>query len=367
MGRLANPFIQLSNSSSSVLAGSKWLFTLTGTDDSTDQVFSDADLATQRANPVIADAAGQLPEELYLSDTVIYRLRVTLADGSNFTVADNVTSVTAAAGGATQEYSASSTYNIPNTVVEDSRWWESLTDTNINNQPSTSPTDWTELTHLKFWNTDENYVANDIVQLDGILYRSRTTNTGISPDNGAGPGFTNWANISGIGYVARWVGAIDMIPEGVGPAVAQIIASNDIIYDVLNYDASTDESAQFNMVLPDSWDGGQVILQVYWSANSASLETVVWSSESVCVSDGEDTNSPGFFNQGNILDNNQGMRFLNEAGAMVITPVNATPAGWVVFRIIRTGTNLSDDLPGDASLIGVNVLYKTVSSDSIRI
>lgn len=93
MGRLANPFIQLANSSSQVLAGSSWLFTLSGTDTETDQVFHDLANTIIRENPVIADASGTLPADLYLSDTITYRVRVTLADGSNWNVADNVISI----------------------------------------------------------------------------------------------------------------------------------------------------------------------------------------------------------------------------------------------------------------------------------
>lgn len=64
---------------------------------------------------------------------------------------------------------------------------------------------------------------------------------------------------------------------------------------VLDFDASTDESAIFGGVLPRNYAGGGVTVRIYWSGTSATSGSVRWDAAFERLDDeGQDTDSDSF-------------------------------------------------------------------------
>lgn len=136
--------------------------------------------------------------------------------------------------------------------------------------------------------------------------------------------------------------------------------TNDVDYWVLDFDASTDESCFFTLRMPDNWDASTVTFQFIWTnASGGSSETVVWGIKGRCYADSdaidqaygtEITTTDTWLAQGDI-------HLSSESSA--VTPAGTLAAGqWAQFKITRkTG---SDDLTGDARLIGIRLKYGVI-------
>lgn len=218
----------------------------------------------------------------------------------------------------------------------------------------------------------------------GVLAAATTTSTEIGYVNGvtsaiqtqintkaasASPSFTGdvglatAANIQ-VNGVDPWR-TITLTPGFLKPAttsgcaaVTQVEAgTNDIDYDVLDFDASSDEIAYANFQMPDSWDAGVVQFRYIWT-NAAGLttETVQFelSGRSFADSDAIDQAvgtavavDDTWLAQGDVHIS---------AWSGDVTLTGATAGEWVHVEIMR---DVSDDnLTGDARLMGVQIRYK---------
>jgi len=83
------------------------------------------------------------------------------------------------------------TYDI-NDIVEGSngKFYQSLSNSNQANDPTTTPTQWKEIRFIGVWNTNVLYSIGDVVQTaGGNLWKSLTATAGNDPDTDNG---TNW-------------------------------------------------------------------------------------------------------------------------------------------------------------------------------
>jgi len=81
-------------------------------------------------------------------------------------------------------WNALTVYNIPDKVIaSDGLTYESITNGNQGNDPTTSAANWTQIKDIRVWNTNETYIINDVVQgSNGFIYSSITDdNTGNDP------------------------------------------------------------------------------------------------------------------------------------------------------------------------------------------
>lgn len=134
--------------------------------------------------------------------------------------------------------------------------------------------------------------------------------------------------------------------------------TNDIDYQVLDFDASSDENAFCNFQMPDSYDGGVIQFRIIWTnAGGGSAETVNFAlSGRSYADDGAIDQAVGtavavsdtWLAQGDI-------HISAWSGNVTLA---GSPAGgqWVHLEIMRDTSE--DDLTGDARLIGVQVRYK---------
>lgn len=134
--------------------------------------------------------------------------------------------------------------------------------------------------------------------------------------------------------------------------------TNDIDYDVLDFDTSSDENAYCNFTMPDSWDAGVVQFRYFWTnASGNTTETVVFemSGRSYADSDAIDQAvgtaievSDTWLAQGDIHIS---------AWSSDVTIAGTPAAGeWVHIEIMRDVSQ--DNLTGDVRLLAIQIRYK---------
>jgi hypothetical protein len=155
-----------------------------------------------------------------------------------------------------------------------------------------------------------------------------------------------------------FIRAISMIPTltaGSAPLATSETTTNDVNYQSLDFDQTTQEHANFTIVMPDDWNAGTVTFKAYWTA-AAGAGTVVWGLQGISFAD-DDALDTAFGTAQTSTDT------LLATGDMHISPVSSaitiagTPAVGepVVFRIYRD--TATDTLTGDAKLIGLKLYY----------
>lgn len=131
----------------------------------------------------------------------------------------------------------------------------------------------------------------------------------------------------------------------------------------LDFDQTTDENAQWTIVMPDSYDGGTITAQVYWTANSTSTNSVVWGVQGRAYADG-DALDASWGTAVTVTDaNGSSANTLRISSATSAITLAGTPAGGQVaqIRVYRDADNGSDTLAADARLIAIKIEYTTSS------
>lgn len=140
-------------------------------------------------------------------------------------------------------------------------------------------------------------------------------------------------------------------------------ATNDVMYRTLDFDTTTQESAQFLIPMPSSWNEGTVTFQACWTASSSS-GGVAWDLAGLALSD-DDALDQAFGTEQVVTDTliaTGDVHWTAESSAITI---GGSPAAndLVVFRVRRVPANGSDTLAADAKLIAIRLFITT--NDSI--
>lgn len=168
--------------------------------------------------------------------------------------------------------------------------------------------------------------------------------------------------ISPIGQHTMWIPAGAIVPEETGGPVTGTVeyATNDINLDYLDFDASTDEDAQFTVQMPKGWNEGAVIFQCVWTdADTAGTGNVRWQVSGLALGD-NDAIDAAFGATATVIDTFIATGDLHATGEGTVT-IGGTPAAEdvVVFRVRRNGSNGGDTYTQDARLLGVRLHYTT--------
>lgn len=132
-------------------------------------------------------------------------------------------------------------------------------------------------------------------------------------------------------------------------------------HPVLDFDASTDESAIFTGLLPRNYSGGGLTVTVIWAATSATSGNVIWNSAIERLEDeGTDTDADSFATAQASAAVAPGAT----NGALQYTTITHSSganmdslAAGELFRIkiTRDADNASDTMVGDAELFGAEI------------
>ena len=130
---------------------------------------------------------------------------------------------------------------------------------------------------------------------------------------------------------------------------------------VLDFDASTNEYAQFSIAMPKSWNLGTVTYQVFWSPSNTNTDGCIFALQGLSTTEG-DTADAVFGTAVEVEDDGIGtvedVQMSAVSGAVTIA---GTPADdyYTFFQVVRNATSGSDTFTGDVRLLGIKLFYTT--------
>ena len=155
-------------------------------------------------------------------------------------------------------------------------------------------------------------------------------------------------------------GPVMNLPATAAPSAA-CVAGTNTHKGVLEFDATTDEGAQFDFLLPSTWVGA-IDARILWKA-AATAGATGWCVQFAPVADAE-TDDPAFIAQGAgncVSDTVKGTTLQTNIAAITGVTITGVAAGELLnVRISRdaNGGAVTDDMTGDALLIGVELTYR---------
>jgi len=134
---------------------------------------------------------------------------------------------------------------------------------------------------------------------------------------------------------------------------------------VLDFDASSDEHAQFQISFPKSWDEGTVTYRVFWTSTATDTDGVTWSLQGVACADG-DTADVAYGTAVTVDDANQSTAediYVSTTSTAVTIAGSPAADEIVFFRAFRDVSDANDTAAEDARLIGIQVFFTVNAAD----
>ena len=164
------------------------------------------------------------------------------------------------------------------------------------------------------------------------------------------------------GVETIWVPANSMYPNTTNGCalITQVELSNGPEIKVLDFDASSDENAQFSVAFPKSWNEGTITFKAYFTVTGTNTGTVAWGLSGVAIADDDSINTAFGTNVVATAKAHSGtsndLDVTAESGAVTIA---GSPAAGeqVFFQIMRDVS--ADNQSGDARLLGVQLFFTT--------
>lgn len=172
------------------------------------------------------------------------------------------------------------------------------------------------------------------------------------------------ALLGNVGKHAMYVPAAAMRPSATGgcasiAAVATSANRPDLL--TLDFDTTTEEYAQFSLVMPKSWNEGTITFRAHWSHPSTTTNFgVAWKLQAVAVGD-DDTIDAAYGTAVAVTDTGGTTSDLYTTAESSAVTIAGTPAAedMVFFRVFREPSNGSDNMAVDARLHGITVYVTT--------
>ena len=211
------------------------------------------------------------------------------------------------------------------------------------------------------------YAQGDILYHNGsnLVKLAAGTSGHFLKTQGAGANPTWAAASSGTaGKHAIYVAAGSMSPSVSGgcAALAGVAsASNQPDIRTLDFDTTTEEYAQFGVVMPKSWNEGTVTFAAHWShAATTTNFGVAWKVQAVAVSD-DDAIAVSYGTAVAVTDTGGTTNDLYTTSESSAITVAGSPAAgdMVFFRVYREPSNGSDTMAIDARLHGITLFITT--------
>jgi hypothetical protein len=179
---------------------------------------------------------------------------------------------------------------------------------------------------------------------------------------GTGSVQSNGSAVKVAGKETIWVPAVAMYPNttnGAG-ALTQTELSNGPEIKAMPFDQSSDESAQFAVAFPKSWNEGTVTFQAFFTADSTNTGTTKWVLAGVGLADDDSLDTAFGTGVGPAAKAHSGtandLDVTAESGAVTIAGSPSTDE-YVFFQITRDVSE--DDLSADAKLLGIKLFFTT--------
>lgn len=154
-------------------------------------------------------------------------------------------------------------------------------------------------------------------------------------------------------------GAMRIVTTNGAAAGSVETATNKIMVDSLDFDAATQEYAQFGMAMPKSWDEGTVTAEFIWTTTGAA-GAVVWGLQAVARGDGDAIDAAWGTGQ-EVTDTVLGANLEHHTAATAAITAAGSPAesDRLTFRAYRKAADGADTLTADAKLLGIRLTVTT--------
>ena len=189
------------------------------------------------------------------------------------------------------------------------------------------------------------------------------TNVDINVDpKGSGVLKSGSSAVKIAGKESIWIPAAAMYPNTTNGCadLAQVELSNGPEIKTLDFDKTSDESAQFAVAFPKSWNEGTVTFQAYFTADSSDTGTVSWVVAGVAIADNDSINTAFGTGVAPTAKAHSGtandLDVTAESGAITIAGSPSTDEE-VFFQITRDVS--ADSLDADAKLLGIKMFFTT--------
>jgi hypothetical protein len=131
--------------------------------------------------------------------------------------------------------------------------------------------------------------------------------------------------------------------------------------DVLDFDASADEHAQFSVGFPKSWNLGTVTFQAFWTSTATDTDGVSWGLQGVSMPDNSTIDV--VYGTAIVVDDacQSAAEELYVTAESTAVTIAGTPADddLCYFRVFRDVSDANDTATEDARLIGIKLFFTT--------
>ncbi len=165
------------------------------------------------------------------------------------------------------------------------------------------------------------------------------------------------------GLETMWVPSSAMYPATTNGAEAAQVETAALRPDmkVLDFDASTDEHAQFSVAFPKSWNEGTVTYQVYWTPSNTNTGDCLFRLQGVACAD-NDTIDVAYGTSIAVSDAGIGTVEDQQISAVsgAVTIAGSPAAGEITyFQLFRDANAGEDTFTGDARVLGIRIFFTT--------
>tara|TARA_R110001606_G_scaffold197901_1_gene345434 strand:+ start:606 stop:1958 length:1353 start_codon:yes stop_codon:yes gene_type:complete len=218
-------------------------------------------------------------------------------------------------------------------------------------------------------------IADGNVDIDGLVLtldaatsielESATNVTGALKATGA---------VTGRNYRTMYIDAAAMVPAVTNGAIAnteEMHATNFTTLDFLSFSTSTEQYADFKIVMPEQYNNGTIKAKFYWKpADAEASVSVVWGIKAYAATNSDAlTGASGVWGTEQVIED-VSLNTVDDLHISATTPavtIAGTPAeGKLVFvRVFRKVAATDDDYADAAELLGVNLQYVESETASV--
>jgi hypothetical protein len=154
-------------------------------------------------------------------------------------------------------------------------------------------------------------------------------------------------------------GAVPKTTGGCAAAATTELSTNKLNFKTLDFDAATEEHADFAFALPSDYNGGTMTAQVHWTHAATTCDfDVVWGLEGRCFANDEALDQ-AVGTAVTVTDTGGTTTDLYVSAATAAITWGGTPAAGelVIITVFRKAADAADTMAVDAKLIGVQLNY----------
>jgi len=184
--------------------------------------------------------------------------------------------------------------------------------------------------------------------------------TGVAKAVDAGD---NTGAIKIAGLETMWVPASAMYPSTTNGADPQQVETTALRPDmkVLDFDAGTDEHAQFSVAFPKSWNEGTITYQVYWTPSNTNTGDCLFRLQGVSCGD-SDTIDVVYGTAIAVADAGIGTvedQQVSSVSSAVTIAGSPAVDQLTYFQLFRDANAGEDTFTGDARVLGIKIFFTT--------